>query len=82
MSRRSQQIDVIVLAPAWPDDTGGYGISMRASLLLYLEYFSKVHFVCISAQPFEDAEPWPGDRIEWTHVTITDKPKWVREVSS
>lgn len=82
MSRRSQQIDVIVLAPAWPDDTGGYGIAMRASLLLYLECFSKVHFVCISDQPFEDAESWPGDRIEWTHVTIPDKPKWVRFLRS
>ena len=72
------QREVIILAPAWPSCTGGYGIAMRASLLLYLEYFSAVHFICVSDQPFEDANAWPGDRIRWTHIPISNMPKYLR----
>ena len=74
--------EVIIIAPAWPNNTGGYGIAMRASLLLYLAYFSKVHFICISDQPFDDAKAWPADRIEWTHIPIENSPIWARFLRS
>jgi len=78
MIPKMHQRAAVVLAPAWPSESGGYGIAIRASLLLYLDYFAAVHFVCISDQPFQDANAWPAGRIEWTHVPIANRPIWVR----
>ena len=77
MSSNFSHNEAIVLAPAWPSKTGGYGIALHASLLLYLEHFSVVHFICISDRAF-NAETWPADRIKWTQIPIIAKPKWLR----
>lgn len=76
------QAHALILAPTWPSATGGFGIALRASLLLYLEIFSTVNYICISDQFFEASEAWPNDRIEWTHVPTSVRPKWIRFLRS
>ncbi len=82
MSHNSQNYELIVLAPAWPGNTDGYGFGIRASILLYLERYSVIHFICISDQSFADLSDWPSDRIEWTHIPISKKPLWLRFLRS
>lgn len=74
--------ELIVLAPAWPNLTGGYGIAIRSSLLLYLECFEKVHFICVTDEPFNDTASWPCSRVEWTHIPITTRAMWMRFLQS
>ena len=79
---RAAQDTLIVLAPAWPGETRGCDIALRASLLLYLKYFRKVHFICISAEPFRNADEWPEDRVSWIQAPTVDSPKWLRFLQS
>jgi glycosyltransferase involved in cell wall biosynthesis len=74
--------EAIIIAPAWPSNTSGYRLAIRASLLLYANYFPKIYFICISDQPFLEAEKWSKYHIEWIHIPIVNKPMWVRFLRS
>jgi len=82
MEYRTKKQEAIVLAPTWPSHTNGYGIAIRASLLLYLDYFSTVRYICLSDQSFTDMKEWPSSRIEWNHISIVNRPMWVRFLRS
>lgn len=74
--------DLIVLSPAWPSLTYGYGIAVRASLLLYTKYFTKVHFICVRDQKFDDAKAWATFNVEWNHISIRKNAMWIRFIKS
>ncbi len=82
MDATPQQRELIVLAPAWPGESGGYAIAMQASLAAYLACFSTITFICVSNRPFENRQTWPSDRVKWIHVRSSKWPRWLRFVQS
>jgi len=82
MRRVTDQREIIILAPAWPGETRGSCIALRASLLLYLKHFFLVHYICISDRPFDGAREWPEDRVRWIHAPTVNSPKWLRFLQS
>jgi glycosyltransferase involved in cell wall biosynthesis len=70
MSSDPTKPELVLLAPSWPGLSNGYGIAISSSLRLYLESFSKIHFICITEDPFTEADQWPDGRIRWIHTPI------------
>jgi hypothetical protein len=76
---------LVVIAPAWPGISSGYGLAIYSSLVLYARLFDQIHFICVSdeARPRLDAPELSG--VTWSHVEIRKTPvlwRFLRSISS
>ncbi len=69
-------LEAVVISPAWPSEHGGYGIAVRASLLVFTRFFHRVHFVSLDAKPQPEGTSWDHDIVKWTHFPVSQRPHW------
>lgn len=85
--------EAIVVSPYWPTNTFGGNIANRASLLSYLQVFSKIHYVWVAdekwgagkAYPETEAdrlEEWKEYNIDFHTIAFQSQPKWLRFLKS
>lgn len=72
----------VVISPSWPNITTGYGIAIRASLLVYERFFDKIFFVCLSGMQYSPLSELENPAIEWVHIPVDDSALWVRFLKS
>jgi glycosyltransferase involved in cell wall biosynthesis len=78
MASKPQNIELILISQYWPQEDRGYGIAVKAGLKQYLKVFSRVHFLGLVRETFSDSESWKGSPVDWVHIPIPSRPKWVR----
>src|SRR4030042_3713572 len=82
MARGRGEVELILVSPIWPGETRGYAIAVRASLRQYVKVFSRVHFLGLVEQPFQDMASWKPWPVEWIHHPVVARPKWFRFLKS
>src|SRR4030042_5791144 len=82
MARGRGEVELILVSPIWPGETRGYAIAVRASLRQYVKGFSRVHFLGLVEQPFQDMASWKPWPVEWIHHPVVARPKWFRFLKS
>lgn len=72
----------VIISPSWPNITGGYGLAVRSSLLVYERFFDKIYFICLANSQYAPLEEFARSSIEWVHVAVKDSALWWRFLQS
>ena len=89
----NQDCEAIVVSPYWPTHGSGANIAARASLLAYLQVFSKIHYIWVADEKWGAGKGYPGteaDRLaEWKeynidfhNIAFQSQPRWLRFLKS
>jgi glycosyltransferase involved in cell wall biosynthesis len=80
--RQCENIELVLISQFWPLEDRGYGIAVKASLNQYLKVFARVHFLGLVNEAFAEPQRWKASRVDWFHLPIPARPKWLRFVIS
>jgi len=75
---KERDIDAVVISPAWPSGSSGYGMAVRSSLAQYVQFFTHTYFLGLVDRPFFHPEQWDPEKVSFLHIAVTKPSKPAR----